>query len=533
MIKIKTSGPFYPNFVTPNMKRSIDALRTQKFDLLVIGAGAHGIFTALDASLRGLSVALIDRADLCAETSMNSLRTIHGGIRYLQYFQFKRTLESIREQAILHRLAPGFMQTLPFVMPCAGHGMRGPLVLFAGLQLHQWLRILCTLDINGFKHLPRSKVLSASAYRDKVEGVVTPNLTGAAIWPEVQMQDTNALLMACAEVAAAADAQIANYVEATQLIQSDNSITGAHCLDRLSGKTFDISARLTINATGPWTEPFLRSAAGNLIKPMPVALTESMNVVLKRQLFTGMTVALPSERKVEGEAIADTNRMYFVVPWRGRSVIGTVQVPWVDNATTERQRARYLQEYLAEINAAYPQVKLTMADVDHVYWGRVPTEDALDETGRKRRDCDEIVDHAQRDNLTGLLSIVGVKLTTARLVGKHAVDAAVKQLGGGVGPSTTHNLRLSMPENDPCQPSAHRLKDEARFKYRLQQAIDNEMAMTASDFLYRRTDLGILGGVRAVQQKWLKDCLPEHATFESMDVGFGKVLAGRGESPLQ
>ena len=130
------------------MQRNTEALQQDHFDVLVIGAGAHGIFAALDASLRGLSVALIDRADLCGETSSNSLRTLHGGIRYLQYLQLGRTVESIREQAILRKMAPGLTQILPFVMPCSGQGMRGPAVMFAGMQGHQALRLATTLDLS-------------------------------------------------------------------------------------------------------------------------------------------------------------------------------------------------------------------------------------------------------------------------------------------------------------------------------------------------------------------------------------------------
>ena len=506
------------------MQRAIESLKTTQFDVLVIGAGAHGVFAALDASLRGLKVALIDQNDVCSGTSHNSLRTLHGGIRYLQYLQLGRTLESIREQAYLNRMAPDLVQTLPFIMPCEGHGMRGPLVMFAGLQAHQWFRLLCTLDINGLDHLPRNRVVGAQRYRQLVPGLEPANLTGGAIWHEVQLQDTNALLLACAAKAVAADAKIANYVRAIELQQADSKIIGAHCEDRLTGEAFDIRATVTLNATGPWAEDFLHNSAATAVKPMPVALNDSFNVLLKRQLFRDQTIAVPSAQRVEGEAIADTNRMYFVVPWRGRSIIGTVQVPWVDEATYLRDKRRHEDQLIAEVNAAYPQAQLQHDDIEYVYWGRVPIEDAPDENGTKRRDCFEVIDHRQRDDLPGLVTIVGVKLTTARLVAQQAVDALMQQLATPFVKGHTHKVRLSAPANYSSQPDIETLNDETLFKSRLADAIDNELVISASDFLYRRTDLGVLGDVHPHHLQWLAESLPKQPHYTVMDTAMDTVM---------
>lgn len=490
------------------MRRAIDSLQTNHFDLLVIGAGAHGVFAALDASLRGLKVALIEQNDLCSGTSHNSLRTLHGGIRYLQYLQFGRTLESIREQAHLARMAPDLVRVLPFVMPCEGHGMRGPAAMFAGLQAHQWLRLASTLDINGLQHLPRNRVIGAKRYRQLIPGLEPANLTGAALWHEVQLQDTNALLLACLTKADATGAHIANYVRCVELRQKNNAIVGAHCEDALTGERFDIGATLVINATGPWTEDFFKEASAGSVKAMPVTLNDSFNVLLKRQLFADQVVAIPSAQRVAGEALADTNRMYFVVPWRGRSIIGTVQVPWIDESTYLRDKRGHEDQLILEINAAYPTAGLQHDDIDYVYWGRVPNEDALDETGKKRRKCFEVIDHRQRDDLAGLVSIVGVKLTTARLVAQQAVDAAMQQLSTPFVKGTTHELLLVPPTGYTNQPDIESLDKELSFKERLRLAIRDQMVITGNDFLYRRTDLGVLGDIAPQHRQWLADILP-------------------------
>lgn len=486
--------------------------------MLVIGAGAHGIFAALDAALRGLSVALIDRGDLCGETSNNSLRTLHGGIRYLQYLQLGRTVESIREQAILRNMAPGLTQILPFVMPCSGQGMRGPAVMFAGMQGHQALRIATTLDVNGLQHLPMNQVRGRAAYEQLAPGVIAENLTGTAIWNEVQLLDTNALLLGCAQIASREGATIANYIEANRLLHENGVIIGAHCTDRLSGSELNIRASTCINTTGPWIESFLQSAGGNHIKPMPIVLNDSMNIVLKRKLFDERAIAIASNKQVEGDSVTDANRMYFAVPWRGHTVVGTVQEPWVDEESSKRKRIGFLDEFLSELNAARPGTELTRQDIQHVYWGRVPTEDALDENGVKRRKANEVIDHGQRDNIQGLFSVVGVKLTTARAIAKKTVDSAMRNSNKAFVASSTHSVRLPVPEHDPNMPCSAYLNTERRFKERLQQAMEEEMVMTASDFLSRRTDLAVLSSPTPAQRQWLKSALPEHFAFSAMDV---------------
>ncbi len=500
------------------MQRNTEALQQDQFDVLVIGAGAHGIFAALDAALRGLSVALIDRADLCGETSSNSLRTLHGGIRYLQYLQLGRTVESIREQAILRKIAPGLTQILPFVMPCSGQGMRGPAVMLAGMQGHQALRLATTLDINGLDHLPMNRVSGAATYNELAPGVVAPDLSGTAIWSEVQLLDANALLIGCAQAAADAGAAIANYVQADRLHIDNGKVLGATCTDRLSGAVLNISAKACINTTGPWIESFLQKACGEEIGPMPIALNDSMNIVLRRQLFADRAVALPSNKKVKGKAVADANRMYFAIPWRGRSVIGTIQEPWTDEESSNNNRSGFLDQFLEELNDTMPDARLERSDIQHVYWGRVPTEDARDENGIRRRKVSEVVDHGERDNIQGLYSLVGVKLTTARAIAKKLVDTMMRKTNHVFVQSSTHKVRLPLPEHNPNQPSHTQLSSERQFMQRLRASCENEMTMTASDFLYRRTDLAILDEPTEQHCQWLASALPAHTAYPAMDL---------------
>ena len=216
--------------------------------------------------------------------------------------------------------------------------------------------------------------------------------------------------------------------------------------------------------------------------------------------------------------MADANRMYFAVPWRGRSVIGTVQEPWLDEQSSQRNRSGFLDQFLEELNATLPSANLKRSDIAHVYWGRVPTEDAMDENGVKRRKADEVIDHQERDSIEGLYSLVGVKLTTARAIAKKLVDRMMRNKSAAFVPSSTHNVRLPLPEQDPNQPSHTQLNSERRFKARLQKSCETEMTMTASDFLYRRTDLAVLDVPTQQQADWLASGLPTHSAYSAMDV---------------
>ena len=494
------------------MQRQLAELSQTEFDLLVIGAGAHGLFAALDASGRGLRVALIDRGDLGAATSANSLRTLHGGVRYLQYLQFERTWESLREQAHWRNMAPELTEELPFVMPCSGWGMRGPAVMLAGLTLHQGLRWLATRRL-GNTPLQGSRVIGRSRYDALSPGVVNADFTGAALWSEVQLLDSGALLLAAAQAANDAGAVAANYVSAEQLYldRDGNRVVGAHCTDRLSGNTLDIRARHTLNATGPWVEPFLANAIPGespRIQPLPVALNDSWNIVLRRQLFEGAAVALPSAQQVEGQTLASANRMYFVVPWRGRSVVGTVQVPYDTPADAEQRFEEHMRAFINEINAALPGAGLSEADISHVYRGQVPTEDASDDSGTLRRNADEVIDHAERDDLRGLHSIVGVKLTTARAVAERAVDALCAQTHPAAPASELTRVRLAPGPLDPRRPAAEQLTDLTAFEDFARWCIRDGMAMTPGDVLLRRSDLAVLGQPPADFLALLNELLP-------------------------
>ncbi len=201
---------------------------------------------AWDATLRGLSVALVDKADFGAATSVNSLKMIHGGLRYLQHADFRRMRASIRERRTLMQIAPHLVAPLPVLLPTYGHGLQGKAVLAAALLLNDvigWDRNrLCDPQ----KHIPRGRVISKRACLQQLPGLDPRGLTGGAIFYDAQVHHSERLTLAFLQSAAQAGAQLANYVEATGFHLDRDCVTGVSACDVLTGNRFDIRP-------GPWS----------------------------------------------------------------------------------------------------------------------------------------------------------------------------------------------------------------------------------------------------------------------------------------
>ena len=201
---------------------------------MVVGAGVYGAATAWDASLRGLSVALIDKADFGSGTSFNNLKTIHGGIRYLQHADFKRMRESVRERRNLMRIAPHLVHPLPFLVPTYRGGfMKSRAVMRMALVVND----LVSWDRNRLddrqKHLPAGRALGRDECLQLAPGLESENLTGGVLWHDAQMHNSDRLTLSFVLSAAEEGAVVANFVEATNLIRARGRVVGVQARDAL------------------------------------------------------------------------------------------------------------------------------------------------------------------------------------------------------------------------------------------------------------------------------------------------------------
>ena len=412
------------------MKRDLTPLGEKEFDVLVIGGGIYGVCTAWDAALRGLSVALIERGDFGSATSSNSLKIIHGGLRYLQHADFKRMRESITERRVLMRIAPHLVHPLKCVMPTYGHSLKGKEVMALAL----WINDVVGLDRNRTlppeKALPAGKVLSRSECLALIPGVEENGLSGAALWYDCQVYNSERLLISILKSAVDAGAVAANYVEMVDFVKRDERVLGVTAQDKLSGERFEIRARVVVNNAGPWVNDVLARLNGRQVRT-GTRLSSAMNLVVKRRLFPEYAVGVWSKSRFEdADALVKKGaRLYFITPWRDYTVIGTTHDHYDGDPSRFAATEEDVAAFLREVNEALPTLQVSRDEVTLVYAGLLPIDEAHPSHGDiKLLKHYQIIDHRRRDGLDGLITVVGVKFTTARDVARHTVDRVFEHL---------------------------------------------------------------------------------------------------------
>lgn len=517
------------------MKRNIENLTARTFDAVIVGGGIYGACIAWDATLRGLSVALLEQGDFGQATSANSQKTVHGGLRYLQHADFKRMRESIRERTTLMRIAPHLVHPLPCIMPTYGNGLKGPYLLAIALKIND----IISYDRNRIgdpqKHLPAGRVISRNECLQRLPGIRKEDLTGGALWYDCQMYDSERLTLAFARSAAEHGATLANYVKATGFLQEENRIIGVKATDRLSGAQFSICGRAVINAAGPWVDKVLETIGRTQDRAkLGVRLAKAVNIAT-RPLFKHYGAGLSGGN---GTASKE-NRLFFITPWRNQSLIGTTYTPHDASPNALRVTLEDVKTLLDCINSIYPPAKLSLDDVLHVYAGLVPASQLDQKAGTaKRAQHYQIRDHGQ-DGLVGLISVLGVKYTTARDVAEKVVDQLLTTIGQSPRPShsDTHPLYGGDIEQfdtfletavkaDPCSlgksavralvysygtafpqvldyytpapPASNAtcavaLQSDALLRAQIDYAVQHEMACTLSDIIFRRSQIGASG----------------------------------------
>jgi glycerol-3-phosphate dehydrogenase len=424
------------------MQRDVRQLSRNRYDVLVLGAGIYGAWTAWDAALRGLSVALVDKGDFGHATSSNTLRIIHGGFRYLQHGDIRRMRHSIYERRVLMQVAPHLVQPLPFLIPTYGRGMRGKELLSVALRIND----LVGYDRNRLsdpgKHLPRGRVISRQECLRRFPGVDAEGLTGGAICFDGQVSSSERLLLAIVRSATNAGADVANYVEAVTPVMARDRLVGITAKDMLTGDEFDIRAQMVVNTTGPWLARVSSLLSGHRTS-WRLPLSKAFNLLIDRQLVPEYAVGAYGKSHFEDQdaLLRKGSRLFFITPWHGRSLIGTAHLPYHADPDSFSVSEGEIQAFLDEINEAYPAARLHIQDVSFVYGGLLPAAEArMDSAQLLKRH--HIRDHSAGDGLTGLISVLGVKFTEARYVAEKAVDLVFRKLGRPSPPSATATTPL-------------------------------------------------------------------------------------------
>ncbi|HXV59948.1 MAG TPA: glycerol-3-phosphate dehydrogenase/oxidase [Vicinamibacteria bacterium] len=494
------------------MKRDVAALSSREFDLVIVGAGVYGAAIAWDAVLRGLSVALIDRNDFGSETSFNSLKTVHGGIRYLQSADLKRIRESVRERRTLLAIAPHLVHPLPFLVPTyRGSFRRSRSMMRAALALNDlisWDRNEALGDPD--KHLPPGRSVSRDECLALFPGLEPSGLTGGILWYDAQMYNSDRLTLSFVLSAANEGAVVANHVEATGFLMKGERIQGVTARDRLSDSSgLEIRARLVVNAAGPWVDRVIAKTERSRA-PM-FRFSKAVNLVT-RPVVKSLALGITSRRN---------GKFLCLVPWRGVSLVGTSHGPHTGDPDGLEASELDVRDLIDDVNDAYPTAELRREDVRLIHRGLLPM------AGSSRNGSVRLLKSYRIDvHLERLISVVGVKYTTARDVAAKTVDRGLALLGrpfvesrsglvplwGGDMPAFTDLVRSMTAPGDEETRRHLALTYGTRFRdvlaagglnqvcvecpvlaCEIRHAVREEMACDLASVVLRRTELGTAG----------------------------------------
>ena len=459
------------------------------------GGGIHGAWAALDAAQRGLKVALIDRGDFAGATSGNHQRIIHGGFRYLQHADFRRLRESVRERSTLLRIAPELVRPLPVLVPT----LRVLTQRRAALRAAMFTSDLMSIDRNRglppAQRIPRGTLLSRREAALLTDGFNfgAGACTGAAMFYDAQVLSPERLVLSIVAAAARDGAVVANYIEATDHLREGTRTSGVVARDVLSGHGLEIRARLTVNCVGPWTGERVRalSSAGDRRFGLVKAA-----VLVVRNLGLRAALAVPCHGHSDRAELIDRGyRNLFLSPWRGLTLVGTFYAPHHDGPDRCTVSERDVDTWIGALTTACPDLELSCDDVLNVYCGLLPRAPA-GASSLELSKRSTIIDHAHEHGVEGVLSVSGVKFTTARSVAERAIDIACRKLNRRTSTSRTARTRLRMLgpaliEN--AYAGREVLEDPSAMRDAVARAVREEMACTLADVVLARTDLAIAG----------------------------------------
>ena len=441
------------------MRRDLRALADSHFDLVVIGGGVFGAAAAWEAVQRGLSVALIERADFASYTSANSYKVVHGGIRYIQHGDVYRIRQSAGERSAFLRIAPHLVRPLPIAIPTYGYGMKGKAALRVGVGAYDLLTVDRNRGIDDpERRIPFGKGLSKRDTLDLFPNLQAGGLTGSVIFNDGQMLNPPRLVLAFVQSAVEAGAVAANYVEATGLIRDGDKVTGVLATDVFSDADFAIKAKIVLNAAGPYAEGFVNKALNKARLDAAGVYSRDACFVINRRLFDhDVALAAQGQTHDPDAVISRGNRHLFIAPWRDYTLIGTWHVVWKKDPAAIRVEDDELQSFLDEVQAGYPGLDLTLDDVGIWNCGLVPFgENEEGATHLRYGHRSSLIDHGKENGAENLLTLIGVRFTTGRYEAQKAIDTIAERLGAGRGASRTSSTPLKGGDLPSGIEAAHR-----------------------------------------------------------------------------
>jgi glycerol-3-phosphate dehydrogenase len=539
MLRLPDSAPrsvFNGNLIDMrNRKEALDQIANHEFDLCIIGGGATGAGCALDAQLRGLKTVVIDAGDFASGSSTAATKMVHGGVRYLQEAvndldvgQYHLVEDALRERAVMLQNAPHLTRTVEFLVPCFSHFEK--LYYGLGMKMYDW--------ISGKSSLLPSRMLTRQEALYRMPAMQPNNLIGAVAYADGQFDDAR-YAMALIETFAAAGGEALNYASAVGFTKDESGkLASVTVSDEASSGTFQIPARAFVNATGPFSDVVRQLA--------------SPGVAPRMRPSKGVHIMFPLDGFSEKDALlipkTEDGRVIFAIPWNGRLLVGTTDTGYTpgEEMVVTRDEIEYL---LRQLNP-YLNLPLAAEQVLSGFAGVRPLVAAQGVTDTKKLIRDEEVEF---NSATGLISILGGKWTTHRLMAEETLDKVQEYLGVPLSPTRTLDHPLAGSSgfhwdywqtlaNDfkiptpTAQHLAHKygtlapdvlelaasdrslalplIEGEAPVRAQVVYAVRKEMALTVEDVLARRIGLQLFGWRLAIQ------AAPTVATLLRQELGW-------------
>jgi glycerol-3-phosphate dehydrogenase len=423
------------------------------FDLIVVGAGINGAGIARDAAMRGLNVLLLDKGDIASGTTQWATRLIHGGLRYLEYYEISLVRESLKDREILLLIAPHLVKPLGFLVPIYERAKHGPLMIRLGMIGYDTL----SLD----KSLDNHHMLSTEKALEREPGLNPEGLLGAAFYYDAQVEYAERIAVENAISAREHGALVLTYSKVDRLLREDGRVTGVEFTDVLASGSYSARAPVTVNVAGPWVDEVLgESSSGRMIGG-----TKGSHLIVDPFPGAPQNEALYVEARKDG-------RPYFIVPWNGHYLIGTTDIRFegdLDRVVADEEEIDYLIE---ETNYVIPEANLTRESVLFTYSGIRPLPFQPEGAEGSVTRSHIVYDHAKGKGIgtkrsrigegvprvDGLISIVGGKLTTYRNLSRQTVDMVYEKLGREAPESRTSKVPLPGGETPDFEAFAAQFK---------------------------------------------------------------------------
>lgn len=448
------------------------------YDLIIIGGGVYGIALSLVASQMGLRNLLIEKQDFGWATTYNSLRTIHGGLRYLQKMDLPRFFESVGERHWFMQEFPGLITPLPCLMPLYGNGPYRPSVFRVALGLNDFLSRKRNQCVRPEQELKNGYVISPEEVIRLFPQVDTQCLKGGAVWYDGSMPSSQLVVMEMLKRACSGPTTALNYTEVDRLLQDNNTVQGVHCIDRETGTTHEFRAAHIVNAAGPWC----RALAASFDSDDPDLFKYSIawNTLINKNALSSHSVAV--KPKIPGA------RMYFIHAWHGLIMGGTVHSPWNGVTDFPMPDREEINTYLYNLNNAVPGLNVQQKDIVQIYSGLLPVQE---QGGNILADREIIKNHETAGGPRGLYTVSGVKFTTTRKV----AEKTLKTIFPAKTPlSATCIRRQHAPTlehlNADFAYDWQPVETNPGWQEKLSSIIDEQAVLHLDDLIVRRTTIG-------------------------------------------